>query len=100
MAPRSTIHPTISSNALSSSMRMVSLREGCDHFRRTYFVNTNEWLTRPLFSTPTARDRVGEQAHDLEHQGGADECRVSTGIEGRRHLHHVAADQIEPLQAA
>src|SRR6266540_1358474 len=41
-----------------------------------------------------------EQAEDLPHHGDTDERGVAAHVEGRRDFHDVAADQIEPTQAA
>ena len=47
-----------------------------------------------------ARYSIGEQAQDLEHQVGRDKRGSAHGIERRRHLHHVGADEIDTTQAA
>src|SRR5262249_56886390 len=55
----------------------------------------------PARPNPVApRVGVGEEAEDLEHHGGADERGVAGGVEGRRDLDDVAADEVEALQAA
>ena len=53
-----------------------------------------------LVPAAAPREGLGEDAEDLEHEGGADQGRVARGVEGRRHLDHIAADQVEAAQAA
>ena len=66
--------------------------------RRDYpFLPNGSQPAQPVFA---AVHRRRQHAQDLEHDGRTDQRGVAGRIEGRRDLDDVAADEVEPVEAA
>ena len=50
---------------------------------------------RSLSRLSSSDDCLGQNAQNLIHHRGTDECSVPRGVEWRRYLDHIAADQVK-----